>query len=67
MGLLYKGFQKLAYIGLEQGRKKGIQVDKERQKQRQLKRQKEIDDTIGVNWGYLNKHWNDSLYGDNDD
>lgn len=67
MGLFFKGFQKLAYTGLEKSREKGIKVDKERQKQRALKRQNEFDDTVGVNWGYLNKHWHDALYGEDSD
>ena len=65
MGLLYKGFQSLAYTGLEKARKKGLEVDKQRIKNDRDKRDMEFRDNIGINWGYLNKTWNDAM--DKDD
>lgn len=65
MGLLYKGFQKLAYWSLEWGREEGIRIDKQREKEmqriRQEKRDKEMNEVIGINWANINRVWYEAL------
>lgn len=59
MGLLYKAYQHIAYDGLEWAREKGIEKDKEMQKEIQNKKYKEARE--GVNYKALDKHWDDLL------
>lgn len=59
MSIFYKTFQHLSYDALEAAREKGIEVDKQRQKELRNKKYKEARGM--VNYKSLDKYWDDLL------
>lgn len=59
MGIAYKIFQSIAYEGLEWGFKKGIKVDKDRQRERTNKLYKESRSI--VDYDGLDRYWDNLL------